>query len=198
MAYTSKLGATGHLTVENRGDRTYITLQSSSGSQQQSQGNSLQTGQWTAPPTLFRTSAGFVLRLEGDRGQQFVQIQSNQIGTLNAPPSLADADVMPMERVQQETSSTQSSMKPMEPMKPMQPMKPMEPMQPMKMGDMEMQSNPMQMRMGDMEMQMGKSSSSSQSPAGSGKRFCTQCGAPVESSDRFCAACGHRLVPEGQ
>ncbi|MBZ8178636.1 zinc ribbon domain-containing protein [Oscillatoria salina] len=180
MAYQGSLGVGQQLTVENHGDRTLITLTSSSVGQQQSQSINLQTGSWISPPSLFRTSTGFVLAIQTAQNKYFVKLQEQGMTTLNTEPSLANADVMLLEKV--------ADASPMEPIEPMSPMSPMKPMKPMKMGDMEMNMNPMEMRMGNMKMEMGKPLEIK-----SERRFCTQCGSPVQKSDRFCASCGHQL-----
>ncbi|MEC4982688.1 MAG: zinc ribbon domain-containing protein [Oscillatoria sp. PMC 1068.18] len=180
MAYQGSLGAGQQLTVENHGDRTLITLTSSSVGQQQSQSVSLQTGGWSSPPNLFRVSTGFVLEIITAQNQYFVKIQAQEIITLNTKPSLVNADVMLLEKV--------ADASPMEPIELMSPMSAMKSMKPMKMGDMEMKLKPMEMRMGNMKMEMGKPLE-----INSERRFCTQCGQGVQKSDRFCAACGHQL-----
>ena len=185
MAYIGNLGAGQQVYIENQGTQTLITLTSQSNSQQQSQSSSFLTGNWTVPPTLFRTPAGFVLRIESSSGQRFVQIQANELSTLQMAPSLADANVISLEQVADTSTSSQQS-KQFTPL--MEPMKPMEPLPPMKMGDMEMRMNPMEMRMGNMELRMGE-----KPQAQSGSRFCSQCGQSVKDSDRFCSSCGHRL-----
>ncbi len=186
MAYIGKLGAGQQLYLENQGTQTLITLTSHSNSQQQSQSSGFQTGNWTVPPTLFRTPAGFILRIESSSGQHFVQIQSNGMSTLQAVPSLVHADVISLEQVADAASSSQQSIE-FTPL--MEPMKPMEPLPPMKMGDMEMRMNPMEMRMGNMELRMGEKLQTQ-----SGSRFCSQCGQSVKESDHFCSSCGHRLT----
>lgn len=185
MAYIGNLGTGQQLYIENQGTQTRVTLTSSSTGQQQSQSSSFETGNWSVPPTLFRTPAGFILRIESTKGQCFVQIQANGLSTMPSAPPLAHADTISLEQVADASTSSQQSMQ-FTPL--MEPMKPMEPLPPLKMGDMEMRMNPMEMRMGNMELRMGE-----QSPTQSGQSFCTECGHPVKPGDRFCASCGHRL-----
>jgi len=52
-----------------------ITLVSGGSGQQQSQGNSFETGNWRVPPTVFRTPSGVVLRIEAEQDQHFIQVQ---------------------------------------------------------------------------------------------------------------------------
>ncbi len=191
MAYQINLSGQQQLYLENRARQTIVILGSMLPHQQQSQSNSFATGQWLESPTLFRTAAGWVLRVEAEQGQVFIQLQNGGMQRLEGKPVLADAEVLPLQQVaNRETFSAQSSQsgEGMQPMQPMEPMKPMKPMQPMTMGNMQM--NPMRMEMGDMVMQMGTPEAQSPAP---GKRFCSQCGASVKESDRFCASCGHRL-----
>ncbi|MGV0024801.1 zinc-ribbon domain-containing protein [Phormidesmis priestleyi] len=176
MAYSCDLGKGQRLWVENRGTQTIVTLNSSSTGQQQSQQSSVQTGKWQLPPTLFRTATGLVLRIEAAHGHTLISLQSNSITLLNELPSMVGADVLPL---QQTSDST--------PSKSMEPMKPMEPMQ---MGNMQMQSSPMEMRMGNMHLKMESSS------AASNKQFCSQCGERVGINDRFCAHCGNQLTTD--
>jgi hypothetical protein len=180
VAYVGDLNSGQQVYLENQGTQTIITLASSGPGRQQSQSNGLETGSWLAPPTLFRTSMGLILRIEATQGQCFIQLQANGISVMETPPLLAGADVLPLRQTETGTASSQGST---EPMQPMQPIKPLEPMSPMK---------PMEMRMGNMEMRMGAPEQSL-----AGHRFCSQCGQAIEAGDRFCSHCGHRLVREG-
>ena len=177
MAYTANLNANQQLTIENRDIQTSIALISSSPGQQQSQSSSVTTGHWTKPPQLFKTLSGFILEIESDRGQYFIQIQASGIQTLATAPLLNNAQQLKLQEIHQ-TATSQTKME----------FEPMTPMKPMEMGNMSMSMNPMSMRMGNMSMQMGKEVKST-----SARRFCTQCGQEVEASDRFCGSCGHQL-----
>lgn len=193
-AYTCDLDKDQQIHIENQGKQTVIKLVSGGPSQQQSQGNSFETGNWRVPPTVFRTQNGVVLRIEADPGQHFIQVQANKMSRLDAEPSLSDADVLPLQKVGTEAASSQNSMQPMQPMKPMEPMKPMSPMQ---IDDMQMQMKPMTMRMGNMEMRMGEPLQTKTAPEQrqSTKNFCPQCGSKVGGGDRFCSNCGNSLAP---
>jgi ribosomal protein S27AE len=200
MAYVSDLGKGQRIYLENPDRQTVITVSHHSAGQQQSQQSGFTTGEWIAPPTLFRTPTGVIVQIETAEGRSYLQVQANSIRALSKAPSLEDADVVPMESEEGESTLIQpmqpmEATQPMKPMKSKSPMKPMQPMKPMKMGDMEMQMNPMQMRMGNMEMRMEPSSPRSlESTASSAtQRFCTQCGNLVAPEDRFCAKCGHQL-----
>ncbi|WP_204139339.1 zinc-ribbon domain-containing protein [Halomicronema sp. CCY15110] len=211
MAYTCELGSGQRLYLENVGEQTAVTLASGSAGQQQQSGSQFPTGTWTAPPELFRTQQGVVIQLTTAQGTHHLQLQGNQLGVMSQSPALGNAQQMQMSSgvampgnampPMQPMGATQP-MPPMSPMQPMEPMQPMQPMQPMKMGNMEMNANPMQMRMGNMAMQMGNAASSSAASsntassgaASPGKaKFCSQCGTAVQPSDRFCANCGHQL-----
>lgn len=188
--YRSDLGAGQQVYIANQGTQTVVTLMSGGPGQQQSQSNGFETGEWQAPPVLFRAPAGLVLRVEGARGPSFIRLQSSGMTLLDAAPALAGGNVLPLKPAEQ----TPPGMRPMEPMKPMEPLKPLEPMQPLK---------PMEMRMGDMHMRMGtpepearpEPQQTSQPQAAHERRFCTQCGKPTGATDRFCAYCGNRLAP---
>ncbi|NJP07828.1 MAG: zinc-ribbon domain-containing protein [Chloroflexaceae bacterium] len=204
MAYQCNLGTGQVLFVENRGDQTLVTLVSASGGQQQSQRNSLTTGPWTAPPSVFRTTQGmFLLRVETHQAQHYIQVQSGGMQALQSAPSLVQADSLPLQQVAQQAGTESPAMAPMQPMEPMQPMQPMKPMEPMKpmdpmqmqMGDMQMQMNPMRMKMGDMQLEAQPAQPAAAKPAAirSAKRFCTQCGQEVAAEDRFCGNCGHQV-----
>lgn len=209
MAYIGNLSSTEQLQVENVGTQTAIALTSASTSQQQSQWTSLTTGHWVVPPTLFRTPAGWILRIESAQGQFFVQLAGGRLNLLTAPPSLTGAETLPLQPVAGTNTgaAAASSMPPMLPIAPLSPLPPMSPlpsMPPMQMGDMQMQLEPMQMRMGNMQMQIGTppvtSTPLTPAPAPapssteSAQRFCSQCGKAVNLSDRFCAQCGHALT----
>jgi hypothetical protein len=176
MAYITNLSTGQHLYIDNQGSQTSITLSTSSPGQQQSQQQSITTGTWTAPPTLFQDATGLTLRIEAATKQTFIRIQGAQIQILSHPPVLTQADILPLQFVESSVPTSSSSLPPLQPMT----------MGDMTMGSMQMQ--PMQMRMGNMEMQMGSQSSTS-----SDRRFCSQCGQAVQVGDRFCAHCGNSL-----
>lgn len=165
MIYETNLGSGQHIAIAQQGNTTIITLTSAQHGQQQRQQHGHPTGPWTAPPTMFRTPSGVMIRIETAHGQFFFQIHGHQVAMLSTAPSLFDAEVLPMQQQHQASTTTVASsfgpIQPMSPMKPMEPMRPMEPMQPMQpMSSMD----PMQMRMGSMQMQMGTPSSPSPSP----------------------------------
>ncbi len=176
MAYTVNLNNNQQLTIVNQGTQTLITLVSSSPGQQQSQSSSVTTGNWTTAPQLYKTGSGFILHLNGDRGQQFVLIQANSISTISAP-ALDNAVQVKLEDLP-DTAVTNNNMD----------FEPMKPMQPMKMGNMSMDINQMSMQMGNMSMTMGGAKTSVSS-----KHFCSQCGQEAKTGDRFCSSCGHKL-----
>lgn len=188
MTYLGNLSTSQRLYIENRDNQTIVTLISSSNTQQQSQSSSLETGNWTIPPSLFKTENTFLLRIESVKGQYFIQVQSNGLNILKTSPSLNNVDVLPLEMVSQTETSNQSSVQ----FSPMKPMQPMQPMQPMKLNDMSMDINAMEMRMGDMYLRMPENPST-ESSSQSHRRFCTKCGNLVKIEDCFCAYCGHKL-----
>ncbi len=173
MAYQATLNGTQQLTVINQGIQTQITLMTSSPGQQQSQSSSFTTGTWVTQPQLFNTGQGFILQIDGEGGQYFIQIQSNSISTVNGRPTLQNATPVELQNIA--APSRQNSVN-------------FEPMQPMRMGNMSMDINSMSMQMGNMSMNLGNKSRST-----STKRFCSQCGTEAKPSDRFCSSCGHNL-----
>ena len=173
MAYQATLNGTQQLTVINQGIQTQITLMTSSSGQQQSQSSSFTTGDWATPPELFNTEQGFILQIDGDRAQYFIQIQSNSISTISGRPTLQNATSVELENIAAPPSQNSVNF---------------EPMQPMRMGNMSMDINPMSMQMGNMSMNLGNKSRTT-----STKRFCSQCGVEAKPSDRFCSSCGHDL-----
>lgn len=177
QAYRGELAADQQVTVQNQGMQTLVTLSHHGPGQQQSQSSSFATGEWSLPPTLFRTIAGFVLRIEASQGQTWVQLQVNSLQVLSSAPLLENAAVLSLQ-----------------PIPNGQRLAPLPPMPPMQMGNMQMQISPMKMRMGDMQMQMGKEPFMTPSP--SSVAFCSQCGQAVGVGDRFCSGCGHRLQPD--
>ncbi|MEM0981770.1 MAG: zinc ribbon domain-containing protein, partial [Cyanobacteria bacterium P01_H01_bin.58] len=203
MAYTCEFSPGQRIYLDNVGEQTIVTLMSSSAGQQQQSGSQFTTGLWTTPPELFRIEQGVVVKLTTAQGERYLQLQGMQLGWMTHSPNLGHAQSMqmsaevampgtnmpPMQPMSPMGSTPpMQPMQPMTPVQPMQPMKPMQPMQPMKMGNMEMNMNPMQMRMGNMEMSLGNDAGSVAKP-----KFCSQCGTPVQPSDRFCAHCGHQL-----
>ncbi|MGC9502783.1 zinc ribbon domain-containing protein [Baaleninema sp.] len=189
MAYVCELGSNQRVYLDNRGTQTVVTTVSSGAGQQQQSSSGFDTGAWTSPPMMYRTPDGVVLQVRTERGDRTIQIQGQQMQSQTA----AQPERIPLNEVDEMPAASEPSM---EPMKPMEPMQPMQPMQPMKMGDMEMNANPMEMRMGNMEMKMGSPPSmggQTGGQTGSQRRFCSQCGAPVQAGDRFCGSCGNRL-----
>lgn len=179
--------------IESQASRTVITLVSGGSGQQQSQGNSFETGNWRVPPTVFQTPSGLILRIEAEQDQLFIQLQGNRMSRLDAAPDLSDADVLPLRKVETEEALRLSMPK----MQPMEPMKPMKSMPPMQIDDMQMQMEPMTMRMGNMEMRMGESlrMQTALDQRQTTKNFCSQCGSKLGKGDRFCSNCGNRLLP---
>lgn len=163
------------LYLESQGTQTIITLTISTPQQQQSQSLSWQTGAWLVPPILWQSALGFILRVEGERGQFLGLIQGSSITNLQQMPSIANAQVIPLHPITADTIPNPASTFPSMPsMPPLQPLPPMQPMPPMRM------------QMGSMHMQMGGGTNQNQ-------RFCSQCGNQVQTSDRFCANCGYAL-----
>ena len=175
--YRGDLGGGQQVFVAAQGTQTVVTLMGGGPGQQQSQSSGFDTGEWLAPPVLFRTGGGLVLRIETARGHSFIRLQSSGMHLLDAAPSLTGANVLPL---QPSEEAAAPSFRPMEPLKPMEPMKPMK---------------PMEMRMGNMHMRMGGSEAKPEAAPAAEKRFCTQCGKPAGPADRFCGRCGSRLTP---
>jgi hypothetical protein len=166
MTHTFELETGQRVHLEERGTQTFVTATSSSLGQQQQASSSFQTGKWTSPPEISQTPNGAEIKITTTEGDRYVQIQGNSISVRGGSSSSSSF---------QQTSSTSSSSS-----------FSMPPMKPMRMGNMEMNANPMEMRMGNMEMKMGSTTQDK-------RRFCSQCGASIEASDRFCSSCGHRL-----
>jgi zinc-ribbon domain len=191
MAYMCEISPNRQVYIDTQGNNTIVTLMTGGPGQQQQASNSFQTGDWVSPPEIFTVPLGAVIKLHTTQGEHYVQIQGGSM-TLGSASSVAASQQMQM---QQADTPAAPSMTPMQPLKPMQPMK---------MGNMEINNNPMEMRMGNMHMQMGHmrmgepiQSAQSASPSQSAqptRKFCSQCGVSVEPSDRFCSSCGHRLV----
>src|SRR5204863_241471 len=74
--------------VELRGEQTSVMLHSAAPGQQQSQTAGFATGAWSAPPSLFRTPSGLVLRVEGVRGTCYVLLGLGGIQVSSEPISL--------------------------------------------------------------------------------------------------------------
>lgn len=186
MPYFYELAAGQRLSLDNQGTQTVLTLTSSSPGQQQQSSSSFQTGSLTAPPEVFQTAQGVVIKLPTAAGDRLIQIQGSHISLLDH-----SHDVSSAQPIHSKQTTAQSSTPPMQPMQPMS----------LDMGNMQMNMNPMQMRMGDMELKMGSPAASASEPPLSetssknaqAKRFCSQCGTAVEGGDRFCSSCGHQL-----
>lgn len=208
MTYGCDWGTGQRLLLDNQGDQTRVTLASSGAGQQQQSTQGVQTGRWVAQPEAFQTAGGMVVKLQTISGTLFLQIQSGQIGLVDAGAVEAGSGARPVSLQAMPAEANLSVMQPMSPIQPMQ------------MGNMSMSLNPMSMRMGNMEMRMGEPSSepSSQSfsessafaspaptvppipvppvpnsPDSVAQQFCRQCGTGVKLTDRFCSSCGTRL-----
>lgn len=189
MAYVSELSPGYNIYLENQGDLTSITSMMSNPGQQQQSSNSVKTGCWTAPPEIYRTPQGAVVKLTTAEGEQFIQVQGSTISILTSTPSLHSFLQIPIS--QSEAAPFTSSLPSQAPLQPMQPM------QPMKMGDMEMGMKPMEMCMGNMHLSMRSVSSESahsEKTQPTKRHFCNQCGVALEPEDRFCSSCGHKLA----
>jgi len=151
VAHGCDLGSGQRLYLDSQGMQTTVAIASTSAGQQQQSSSSLQTGAWTCPPEVYRTSEGIVVKLHTANGNQFIQIQGSSMGMSTTAPLLINAEQL----------STQQTNVPAS----MQPMAPMKPMQQMTMGTMQMNLKPMEMRMGDMEMRMGSVSAGSANAA---------------------------------
>jgi hypothetical protein len=184
MAYCWTLGNGQQIYLDNQGEQTVITSLIASAGQQQQSGNSFTTGKWTQAPEMFVTPSGVLLRLHTERGETSIAVQGGSMSMSTGAQSIGTAQQV---QAQQVSSMPQASIPPMQPMAPMQPM------QPLNLGGMQMSMNPMEMRMGNMAMSMGMRTSTS-TPTGSERKFCTQCGAPTQPTDRFCSSCGHQLT----
>src|SRR6202035_3219430 len=92
MTYTYDLGNGQRLLVENDGDDTQVALSSGDSGQQQNQSTSFNTGKWSKPPELFRTTDDLVLHLESKSGVQFISVQCNKIESSRNEPDLKNAE----------------------------------------------------------------------------------------------------------
>ena len=184
MPYRCDLNTGQQIFLDNQGEKTLITVSSSSPGQQQQSSSSLQTGQWTEVPQVAQMDGGAVIRCVSAQGTFTIQVQGSQIGQAAGSVNWSAAQNVAVHPIDHMPGQAMSNMQPMQPMEPMQPM------QPMRMGNMKMSSNPMEMRMGNMAMSMGNSAEQAQPT----KRFCTQCGAQVNPEDKFCGSCGTRLT----
>lgn len=128
VAYQCQLAEGQQLYLQNQGTQTVITLVNQSATQRQSQRNSIQTGEWRVPPSLFQTRMGMVLVIETEQTQQFIQIQASSLRSLDAAPNLDSATSLPLTPVEDESEMEQQFQPLMPPMKPMEPMKPMKPL----------------------------------------------------------------------
>jgi hypothetical protein len=115
MTYTHDIGNGQQILVENDGDNTQVALSSGDSGQQQNQSTGFNTGKWSKPPELFRSSENLVLRLESTSGVQFISVHGHQIESSRNEPDLKNAEKLTLK----ESDEKIARMKPMEPMKPM-------------------------------------------------------------------------------
>ena len=176
MAYQVTLNGNRQLTIANQAQQTQISLMASNLGQQQNQSSSFTTGTWKKTPRLFKTTQGYVLQLEGEKGKHFVSIESNSIQTVSKIQDRERATEIELETIADPISQTTLDFQPMQPM------------QPMRLGNMSMDINSMSMQMGNMSL-----NSTNADQASTPKVFCSQCGTEARQSDRFCRSCGHEL-----
>lgn len=119
MAYQAKLRGGQTLVLENDGEGTAIRLSRGG----QSQGSSVTTGEWKAPPTLFQTTDGAVVEIHTGDGSVYFQIGDGRLHSLSDAPDVEDAESLELEAVADGTG--EKGMKPMAGIEPMKPMKPM-------------------------------------------------------------------------
>jgi hypothetical protein len=217
MPYVCELGAGQSIYLDNQGMQTVVTTVTSRPGQHQQASTSVQTGNWTAPPEMYRTPDGAILKVNTTNGDCYIQIQGSSVSMAAGIPAVGNAQQVQVSQVSGQqaagssgfggsassatvSSSFSSSGFSMPSMPSMQPMQPMEPMKTqgsmnLNLGGMSMSMNPMEMKMGDMEMNMGRSAQNASGAAGQTpqRRFCSQCGQPVQAGDRFCAGCGYKL-----
>ena len=179
MAYTCDLAPGHRVYLDNQGNQTIITTTMGLPGQQQQASNSMATGPWTAPPEMYQSNGGAVVKIFTAQGETCIHIQGNSV-SMTAAPSVAGAQQLSM----QQTTTMPS-------------MRPMQPMQPMTMGNMQMTMNPMEMRMGNMELKMDATNQAphqTSNPSPQTRQFCSQCGSKVAAEDKFCSSCGHALT----
>lgn len=187
--------AVGHsVYLENLASQTRVTVINSSPGQQQQATSSIQTGNWTAPPEVLRSTIGVVVKLFTTQGEQFIQIQGTSVSTFSEAP-LGETQPIPVKQFAVVPDSYLSTSK-------LPSMAPMPSLTPLRMGDMQMDQTAMTMQMGEMRLEMpiapsldpsGQSSAAEPSESVGQRNFCSQCGSPIKPSDRFCASCGHQL-----
>jgi hypothetical protein len=118
MSYAYKMENGQQLLVDNEGDQTRVSLgQGEGGSQQQSQGNSFDTGAWSKAPALFQAGQDLILRVETKNGARFIRVRGHDLQLLNNEPDLGQAEQLNLSE-----SDQPAGMKPMKPMEPMKPM----------------------------------------------------------------------------
>ncbi|BCM89690.1 hypothetical protein IAD21_01537 [Abditibacteriota bacterium] len=120
MAFQAKLSSDTILKISNHDNSTHLSLHSDG----EDQGSSVSSGEWKNSPTLFETSDGLVLKIEGDE-TYYTAIKDGSTHSLSSEPDLKDAKEITLEKISDEDVEAHH-MKPMEPMKPMAPMKPMD------------------------------------------------------------------------
>ena len=122
MAFQAKLPLGGTLKIANSDDKTQLSLQSDG----ESQSSSVSSGKWKQKPSVYETSEGIVVRIEGDE-THFTAVKGSSINSLSSEPDLKDAKELSLEEISEEDAEA-PHMKPMMPMEPLKPMAPMKPM----------------------------------------------------------------------
>ncbi|RYX85033.1 hypothetical protein EON83_07235 [bacterium] len=121
MAFQAKLPSDAVLKISNSGGQTHLTLQSDG----KTQSSSVSSGEWKASPSLFDSSDGLILKIEGDDAH-YTAIKDDSIQSLSDVPDLKDAKQLSLKEIS-DADAEIPHIKPIEPLKPMKPMAPMKP-----------------------------------------------------------------------
>ncbi|MEB3225672.1 MAG: zinc ribbon domain-containing protein [Synechococcus sp.] len=176
MTYVCQLDAGQGLYLDNQGAQTIVTLIQSSPGQQQQSTNRYLTGPWTTKPTVVKSAELVIITIFSATKTTQIMVQGQTMTVSDQVLDLHQAESL---HLGQMTTF------------PAQSVTPLEPLPPLKLGEMEMQMQPMTMRMGN--MRMGFSEQNQQAPTPVPKQFCSQCGHALAKGDRFCSQCGQRL-----
>ncbi|AWN23681.1 hypothetical protein DKM44_10945 [Deinococcus irradiatisoli] len=107
MAYQGTLPSGQTIVIENRGDQTVIRLSREG----QRQSSSTSSGLWSRAPRVWQIEDAAVVQIETQSDRKYFSVKGGQFQTLSQAPTLAGAEPVNLEEVQD--GRGESEMKPM-------------------------------------------------------------------------------------
>jgi hypothetical protein len=91
MAYFGELDTGLRIYLDNRHHETTIATFSAGAAQMELFHQDLHLGRWNAPPEIWQTPTGVVVKVETSQGQHYISLAGKQVGLLTEVPTVSDA-----------------------------------------------------------------------------------------------------------